>query len=159
MKIVINATPLISLAIIDKLSLLDELFEEVYIPKVAFKGASRKGKRKAGVIAAWGENRTLNTIDAKAKVALELILDEGEAEVIVLAQEREADLVIIDEDKARKIARLNNLNVTGTIGILLEAKNQGKISQLKPLLDKLIAEGIYISEHLYNKALALSNEK
>ncbi len=159
MKAVINTTPLISLAIINNLSLLDELFEKVYIPNAVFKEATRKGKNKTKFIETWGKNKILNIIDVKEKAALELILDEGEAEVIVLAQEKEIDLVIIDEDKARKIAKLNNLNVTGTIGILLDAKKYEKILQLKPFLDKLIAEGIYISRHLYINALVLANEK
>jgi len=159
MKAVINATPLISLAIIDKLSLLDELFDEIYIPKTVFKEATIKWKRKADVIEGWGNHRTLGTTDVRAKASLELILDEGEAEVIVLAQEIKADLVIIDEDKARKIAKLNNLKYTGTIGVLLDAKREGKIFQLKPFLDRLIAEGIYISDYLYNNAMVLSNER
>jgi len=159
MKAVINATPLISLAIIDKLSLLDELFDEIYIPKTVFKEATIKWKRKADVIEGWGNHRTLGTTDVRAKASLELILDEGEAEVIVLAQEIKADLVIIDEDKARKIAKLNNLKCTGTIGVLLDAKREGKIFQLKPFLDRLIAEEIYISDYLYNNAMVLSNER
>ena len=101
----------------------------------------------------------MGTTDVRAKASLELILDEGEAEVIVLAQEIKADLVIIDEDKARKIAKLNNLKCTGTIGVLLDAKREGKIFQLKPFLDRLIAEGIYISDYLYNNAMVLSNER
>jgi len=159
MKAVINATPLISLAIIDKLSLLDELFDEIYIPKTVFKEATIKWKRKADVIEGWSNHRTLGTTDVRAKASLELILDEGEAEVIVLAQEIKADLVIIDEDKARKIAKLNNLKCTGTIGVLLDAKREGKIFQLKPFLDRLIAEEIYISDYLYNNAMVLSNER
>ncbi len=123
---VVNATPLISLAFIDKLSLLDELFDEVYIPNAVLKEVTRKGKKKAAVIEAWGKEKVRYVSNLKAKTALELTLDEGEAEVIVLAQEEEIDIVIIDEDKARKIAKLSNLNVTGTIGILLDAKNMGK---------------------------------
>jgi len=70
MNAVINSTPLISLAIIDKLSLLDDLFDEVYIPMAVFKEAVRKGKKKATVIETWGKNRRLDVIDIKAKTAL-----------------------------------------------------------------------------------------
>jgi len=110
-KVVINTTPLISLAIIDKLCLLDELFVNVFIPKAVFKEATRKGKKNAIVIEDWGKGRTVGIKDIKAKSALELTLDEGESEVIVLAQEVDADLVIIDEDKARKVARLQQFSV------------------------------------------------
>ena len=159
MKAVINTTPLISLAAIDKLSLLDELFENIYIPNAVFKEATRKGKKNAIVIEDWGKGRTVGITDIKAKSAFELTLDEGEAEVIVLAQEVDAELVIIDEDKARKVANLNGLKVTGTIGVLLDAKKQGKIPLLKPFLDRLMVNGIYISENLYENALLQVFEK
>ncbi len=159
MKAVINTTPLVSLAAIDKLCLLDELFENVYIPNAVFKEATKKGKKNATVIKKWGKNKTADITDIKAKSALELTLDEGESEVIVLAQEVDADLVIIDEDKARKVAKMNYLKVTGTIGVLLDAKKMGKISQLKPFLDRLIGGGVYISGNLYDKALSLASEK
>lgn len=54
---------------------------------------------------------------------------------------------------------MNYLKVTGTIGVLLDAKKMGKISQLKPFLDRLIGGGVYISENLYDKALSLASEK
>ena len=121
-------------------------FLKKYISRTPFfKETTRKGKRKASVIKKWGKNRKADVFDIKAKTALELIIDEGEAEVIVLAQEKHIDLVIIDEDKARKVAKLNGLNVTGTIGVLLDAKKQGKIPQIKHSLDKLLTERIYIS--------------
>lgn len=68
-------------------------------------------------------------------------------------------LAIIDEDKARKVALLNGLNVTGTIGILLDAKKKEKISELRPFLDRLMVNGIYISENLYENALLQVLEK
>jgi len=159
MKAVINTTPLISLAVINKLSLLDELFENVYIPMAVFKEATRKGKKHTASIESWGKNRTVDINDMKTKSALELTLDEGEAEVIVLAQEVGADLVIIDEDKARKVAKRSGLNITGTIGLLLDAKKRGKITYIKPLLDRLKEDGIYISKNLYDNALSQSSEE
>ena len=62
MKAVINTTPLVSLAAIDKLCLLDELFENVYIPNAVFKEATKKGKKNATVIKKWGKNKTLDRL-------------------------------------------------------------------------------------------------
>jgi len=86
-------------------------------------------------------------------------VDKGEAEMITLAEEMNAEAVLIDDLKARKIAKLRGLNVIGTIGVLLDAKGKGVIKELKPLLDELIEKGIRIRRELYDHALELANEK
>lgn len=88
----------------------------------------------------------------------QLKLDLGESEAIVLANNIDADLIIIDERKARRIAKDIGLNVTGTLGILVEAKQRGLVKELKPLLDKLIKNKIRISKKLYQDILELANE-
>jgi len=95
----------------------------------------------------------------KAVEYLELIIDRGEAETIALAEEIKADVVLIDDLKAREIAKLRRLNVIGTIGVLLDAKEQGMIHELKPLLDKLMKKRIRINRELYEHVLELANEK
>ena len=88
-----------------------------------------------------------------------MIVDKGEAEMITLAEEMNAEAVLIDDLKARKIAKLRGLNVIGTIGVLLDAKEKGVIKELKPLLDELIEKRIRIRRELYDHALELANEK
>lgn len=83
----------------------------------------------------------------------------GESEAITLADTMNADLIIIDERKSRSIAKDVGLRVTGTLGILVEAKRQGFIKELKPLLDKLMENGIRISRKLYLDILDLVNEQ
>jgi len=89
---------------------------------------------------------------------LELVLDRGEAEVIVLAEELRSDAVLIDDLKARKTAMLRGLTVVGTIGVLLDSKERGLVDDVKPLLDELIRKKIRISGELYNHALELAHE-
>jgi len=79
--------------------------------------------------------------------------------MITLAEEMNAEAVLIDDLKARKIAKLRGLNVIGTIGVLLDAKEKGVIKELKPLLDELIEKRIRIRRELYDHALELANEK
>ncbi len=86
-------------------------------------------------------------------------MGEGEAEAILLAEEINADAVLIDELKARKIANLRGLRVIGTIGVLLDAKEKGLAREVKPLMDELIKKRIRISKDLYNHTLELANEK
>ncbi|MFT4202854.1 MAG: DUF3368 domain-containing protein [Chitinophagaceae bacterium] len=88
-----------------------------------------------------------------------LDLDRGEAEAIVLATEKEADLIILDENLGRFHAKHTGLKVTGTIGILLKAKKLGYISELKPLLLDLRTKSVWLSDAFMDEILKLSNEK
>ena len=66
--------------------------------------------------------------------------------------------MLIDDLKARKIARLRGLKVIGTIGVLLDAKERGRVHEVKPLLEELMKNKIRISEELHDHALELANE-
>lgn len=74
--------------------------------------------------------------------------DAGEAEAIVLALEKKADLILLDDQEARVKARRLDLTVTGVVGVLLKAKNEGMISSLEGEIEKLQASGFWLSESL-----------
>jgi len=76
----------------------------------------------------------------------------------VLAIEKNADIVILDDKDARKIARGFGLKVTGTIGVLMLAKRRGVIKEVKPLIEELIREGFRISDDLLKTILEEMNE-
>ncbi|MBW7871094.1 MAG: DUF3368 domain-containing protein [Flavobacteriia bacterium] len=158
LKIVSNTTPIISLLKINKLNLLQKLYGEIIIPQEVY-FEIEKGKSKNYYI-------DLNTIDwirilkisNPEAVSYFIDLDKGEAETIILANEIKADLVIIDEILGRFHANNIELKVTGTIGLLLKAKEAGHIDQIKPLLYELKNKGIWLSEDLINEILKLANE-
>lgn len=66
--------------------------------------------------------------------------------------------MLIDDKRARKVARLNNIEIIGSQGVLLFAKQKGLIKKIKPLLDKLRTSDIHISQRLIKKTLLLANE-
>ncbi|MBI4778586.1 DUF3368 domain-containing protein, partial [Candidatus Desantisbacteria bacterium] len=142
-----NATPLIALAKIDKVDLLRELFEEIYIPEAVYDDVVTRGRNRSGT----DEVKNANWIKRKSvrnRMMVKLFLaelDRGEAEVLVLANEINADKVIIDERKGRNAAELAGLGIIGTVGIILLAKRQGKIRSVKELLDKLKDEDFRLS--------------
>ena len=85
-------------------------------------------------------------------------LGQGEIEAIVLYKTMNADYLLIDDNRARKVARLNHIIVTGSLGILMLAKQKGLILQVKPYLDRLQQTNIRISTQLIRRTLTLVNE-
>ena len=99
------------------------------------------------------------TVSDKAKQELlEMQVDKGEASAIALALESENPFLIIDDNKARKLARNLKLNHTGTIGIIIAAKRKGIIDSIKPILEKIKATNFRISIDLELQALLQANE-
>ena len=160
MKVAINTSPLISLSIIEKLDILPMLFEEVYIPAAVYHEAVVLGNGKYGSTdienAVWLKVEAISNMDLRDSIALSL--DRGEAEVITLAKEIGIDIIIIDEYMGRRFAKMLGLNVVGTLGILLRAKEMGLIQQIKPLMDLLIKHRRHIDRKLYEKILRLADE-
>jgi len=88
-----------------------------------------------------------------------LELDIGEAEAIALAVERKSDILLIDEQKGRKVASRLGLDRIGILGILIQAKNKGFIIEVKPIMDDLrIQAGFWIKNDLYNYVLQEAGE-
>ena len=85
-------------------------------------------------------------------------LDQGESEALVLAKELGAVRILIDERLARRKARSVGLTVTGTLGVLLMAKEAGLIPAVRPLLDSLSETPFRMSENLYRRVLRMAGE-
>ncbi|MBN1954213.1 MAG: DUF3368 domain-containing protein [Anaerolineae bacterium] len=149
MKVVVNATPLIALALLERLDLLREMFDEVVVPtsvyeEVTIAGASRPG---ATLIA---QADWLQVVSPGVEPTIEpmvLGLDTGEVDVLLLAREIAPDWVLIDERQGRRVAKAMNLPVKGTLGIFLAAVLLGLMSKDEALdgAQRLVALGIRIS--------------
>ena len=77
----------------------------------------------------------------------------GEASAIALALETDNATLVIDEKDGRNVARQLGIRITGTLGILLKARNQNRIPELRPLVEKLRNKGFRISEQLVQEIL------
>lgn len=156
--VVVNTTPIIALASIRQLDLLQILYSEVVIPEAVrtevLAGGHRVGATEL-VERSW--IRTVVLSDP-GRATLLSDLDRGEAEVIALAQELGADLVILDERLARRHAERLGLVLTGTLGVLLKAKARGLVPEVGPLIQQVRNAGIRLSDGLIRKVLDLAGE-
>jgi len=85
-------------------------------------------------------------------------LGAGESATIGLASQLDAPLVLLDNHQARQAAGQRELKVTGTVGVLLLAKQEGILDTIQPVLDTLIIQGRHISLRLRTDALRLAGE-
>lgn len=152
MKLVSNASPLIFLAKIGKLELLDNY--ELIIPKQVYeeinKGA-KIGREDAQRIENLIEKKIIKVEESYINNEIEKQnLGNGEKAAISLAINEKINTILLDERKARRIAKFYKLKPKGTIGILIEAWNNNEISkqELKELIQKLLKEGYRINETL-----------
>ncbi len=107
MKVVLNSTPLIALSLVGKLDILKNLFDEVIVPRSVFEEVAVAGKGKPGSkeVEKAKKDGWLSVFHPNRDSAIPpnlLGLDRGEMDVILIAQEVGADLVLIDEKAARK---------------------------------------------------------
>ncbi len=103
-------------------------------------------------------NRNTVMVDLTNVVITSGGLGQGEVEAMALYKMLRADYLLLDDSRARKVARLNHITITGSQGILLLAKHHGLISEVRPYLDLLQHSDIRISERLIQKTLQLAEE-
>ncbi|KAM3108625.1 DUF3368 domain-containing protein [Phormidesmis sp. 146-33] len=161
MIIVSDTSPINNLAAINQLHLLHQLYGTVLIPEAVYRELTDPSFPVAGAI----EVQTFDWIQTRAVSnraiveALSNELDVGEAEAVALAVEVQADQMLIDERRGRLVAARLNLRYVGILGVLVEAKGQGLIVEVKPLLNALINQaGFWVADPLYNSVLRLVNE-
>ncbi len=158
-KVVVNSTPLIVLCGIGQLELLKKLYGEIYIPKAVYREITVKKDSVCAQVeneASW--IHVVEITDSGEKKMYRAKLHDGEVEVMILAQEQKTDLVILDDNAAKKTAKYLGLTVTGTLGVLLKAQREGLIQEVKPLLSKMRRNGFYISNAVERFVLEQAHE-
>ena len=162
MKASTNSSVLIALSTIGQLVLLPRRFPEgVLVPQAVWREVVETGKGQPGsaevASATWVVVREVK--DRGLVSLLRAELDEGEAETIALAREEHVSLVLLDEKDARQVARRLNLQVLGTVGLLIWAKRVGLITSLREQLNNLRTLGRFrLSQSVYEQALRAVGE-
>lgn len=141
MLVISNTSPLLNLAIIDHLHLIEQQFGEIIIPKGVFVelriSENLKGSQelRQAIEKGW-----IKVQEVQNKAFVQLLrreLDLGETEAIALAIESKADLLLLDEREGRRIARNFNVKITGIMGIVLKAWHQEKIVSVEDVINQL----------------------
>ena len=147
-RAVIDSTCFIALERIDRLELIPRLFQKVHAPPAV-----------VDEIAHSPDWLLVQGVSNPSLVkALRTQLDEGESAVIALAAELENPVVVLDDKKARRVARQMGLRVVGTVGLLLRAKREHVVPEVKSLLESLERGGFRLSKELHREALRLAGE-
>jgi len=160
MIIVSDTTALSELAKIDKLELLNLVFGWVIIPEEVYQEITTGNHPAVTAIksAKWLKVKSVDNLESMERLELETGLDRGEISAIILAEELNADQLLIDEKAGRKVAISRGLPIIGLVGVTILAKEKKLINNVKDILDNLIMQGTRISPTLYNYALILAKE-
>ncbi len=161
MIVVSNTSPILNLAIIDRLILLRQLYLRVVIPQSVYDEIVVVGEGQPGAAevksADWIEVKSVKNHTLATSLRLEL--DTGGADAIALAEELKADLLLIDERKGRAVANRLRIRNIGLLGVLVDAKKRGNLSAIKPVVDALISKaGFWIDAELYKRILETAGE-
>jgi len=158
--VVSDTSPLRAFAFLDELPLLSEWFGEVLVPPAVAKELNDPR---------WGDValdvglipfvRVQAPTDAARVGALRRHLHQGESEAIALAIEIRAELLLVDERDARRVAKASGLRTIGVLGLLLRAKSLGRIDAVEPRIRRLREElGFFVSDALVAEVLRNAGE-
>jgi predicted nucleic acid-binding protein len=154
--IVSDSGPLAVLFKAGLLGILEAVHGEVVVPRAV----ERELKMKTEGDVMFRDNQWIKPADVKNREVvkmLTLVVDEGEAEALALALHSGA-LILIDERKGRETARKLGLELRGTLGLFVEAKNKGVIKNVKDCIDSLVDAGYYLEADLIEEVLRKARE-
>lgn len=155
-KWAVNASPLILLAKVGQLPLLVQLADELVIP-ASVADEVRQGPADDAA-RAWIQGEGARWICPDCLVVFELAardLGAGEISVLNWVHTHREFEALLDDRAARSCAQVFGLNVRGTLGVILAAKQQGLIASAKPVCERLVTAGFRIRTDTLESALRL----
>ena len=161
-KVVVKSTPLLVLGNIGRLDILRELNGKIYIAEAVFKEVTEKNDAASAAIKSSTDwIQVLSIENPKDYAMYRAKLHAGEIETMILAQQStlNADLVVLDDKAARNTAKFLGLKVTGTMGILVKAKQEKIITEVRPLLNEIVNKGFFISDRIIRSVLEAAGEQ
>ena len=157
--VISNTSPLLYLYRIGVLEWLPRLCSDIWIPHAVVREL-QEGQQKGYDVPVPGAYTWLQVVEPQAVPSEWLALDLGAGELAVLALplEHPQRVVLLDDGRARRIAQAASVTVWGTLQVILEAKAQGLTERIAPHIDQLRAAGLWMSDVLRHRVLALAGE-
>lgn len=159
LEVIANTSPIQYLYQLDLLDFLPQLYREVLVPDGVvweLRNGARLGVSLPDIASlGWLRPRSVGSAPV---LPLAAGLGVGEREVLALAVELDSPLVILDDALARRFAQRLSLPLTGTLGLLLKAKQHKRIEQVAPYLHRLEALRFRLDASTRAAVLELANE-
>jgi len=144
-----DSSALVALATMDRLDLLEKIFDKIYVPQAVYDEVSISYKPQSVKLKEFLANKVeIVNLDIS-----KMGLGQGELEAIALYKSKEADFLLIDDRRAKNFAKLNGINVIGSLGVMMLAKDKGLIDSLRDDLKKLVNSSLFISQNLIDRVL------
>jgi predicted nucleic acid-binding protein len=159
MIVVSDTSVLSNLYQIGLLYLLPEFFGDTYIPPAVARELNAIPEQKVAFKAAKWLKVEAPEVPPQSLTALLEVIDVGEAEAILLAEEKKATFLLMDEIAGRASAKMRNLKVIGILGLLARAKNEAKITHVKPHILALQKVGFRLNAKLIQHILRQVGEE
>lgn len=158
-EVIANTSPLQYLHQLDVLELLPGLYGNVVVPP-AVAGEIERGRNLGYDLPDLSGLGWLVVSVPESTLLLSLAagLGVGELEVLALGRERGDSLVILDDARARRCAAVLGLRYTGTLGVLLKAKQVGAVTSIRPLIERLEQLGFRLHPATRKSCLDLAGE-
>ena len=158
MLVVADSSALLSLAACGRLPLLDELYGDVRVPAAVWRECVVAGKPHADALAKYLDGRVAD-LDLSDLIIAGVGLGRGELEALALYKRLHADRLLLNDRRARRVARVNSVQVIGSLGVLLLAKTRGVLPAVRPSLEAIRAAGIHLSDSLVVETLRIAGEE
>ena len=144
-----DSSALVALSIMDRLDLLESVFEKIYVPQAVYDEVAVSDKPHSAKLKVF---LTGKVVDVELNIS-KIGLGNGELEAISLYKKMGADFLLVDDKRAKSFAKLNGINVIGSLGVMVLAKELGKVKSIKDDLKKLLKSDVFVSKNLIERVL------
>ena len=144
-----DSSALVALSIMDRLDLLESVFEKIYVPQAVYDEVAVSDKPHSAKLKVFLVGKV---VDVELNIS-KIGLGYGELEAISLYKNMDADFLLVDDKRAKSFAKLNGINVIGSLGVMVLAKELGKVKSIKDDLKKLLKSNVFVSKNLIERVL------